>query len=114
MIYAFKYSPRPGTAAPRLEGAVPGEVASERLQRLFALQETIQRELNQGLVGEELEVIVTGWGREPNTQTGRTPCHRVVHFPIDREPVPLGSVTRVRVETAFPHSLLGQRIAPAA
>src|SRR6476659_2548192 len=38
-LYAFKYSPRPGTAAPRLDGAVPDDLASERLRRLFELQE---------------------------------------------------------------------------
>ena len=79
-MYAFKYSPRPGTAAPRLSDPVDPEVASERLQRLFQLQDGIQREINRELVGKELEVIVTGWGKQPGTQTGRTPCHRVVHF----------------------------------
>ncbi len=109
-VYAFKYSPRPGTAAPRLDGALDDGVASERLQRLFALQEEIQRQINEGLVGKEFEVIVTGWGRQPETQTGRTPCHRVIHFECGRAPAALGSVTRVQVETAFPHSLLGRRI----
>lgn len=109
-MYAFKYSPRPGTAAPRLDGAVDSEVASERLQRLFALQEKIQREINEKLVGEELEVIVTGWGKQPGTQTGRTPCHRVIHFPVGDQPASLGSVTRVQIETALPHSLLGRLV----
>ena len=61
-------------------------------------------------MGEELEVIVTGWGKQPGTQTGRTPCHRVVHFEAGAEPVALGSVTRVQVETALPYSLLGRRL----
>ena len=110
VVYAFKYSPRPGTAAPRLPGKVDPQVADERLQRLFALQEGIQREINQGLVGRDFEVIVTGWGKQPGTQTGRTPCHRVIHFAAGPEPVPLGGVTRVEVESAFPHSLLGRRL----
>jgi tRNA-2-methylthio-N6-dimethylallyladenosine synthase len=114
VVYAFKYSPRPGTAAPRLDGAVEAGVADERLQRLFALQEGIQREINEGLVGKDFEVIVTGWGKQPGTQTGRTPCHRVIHFETGAEPVTLGGTTKVRVETAFPHSLLGRRLeAPA-
>jgi tRNA-2-methylthio-N6-dimethylallyladenosine synthase len=112
-MYAFKYSPRPGTAAPRLSDPVQPEAASERLQRLFQLQNGIQEEINRELVGEELEVIVTGWGKQPGTQTGRTPCHRVVHFATGPEPALLGSVTRVQVETALPHSLLGRRL-PAA
>jgi tRNA-2-methylthio-N6-dimethylallyladenosine synthase len=110
MVYAFKYSPRPGTAAPRLDGAVEAGVADERLQRLFALQEGIQREINEELVGKDFEVIVTGWGKQPGTQTGRTPCHRVIHFETGAEPVSLGGTTRVRVETAFPYSLLGRRL----
>jgi tRNA-2-methylthio-N6-dimethylallyladenosine synthase len=110
VVYAFKYSPRPGTAAPRLGGEVDPEIASERLQRLFELQEGIQREINEGLVGKEFEVIVTGWGKQPGTQTGRTPCHRVIHFETGSEPVTLGGVTRVQVETAFSYSLLGRRL----
>ena len=109
-VYAFKYSPRPGTAAPRLDGAVANEVASERLQRLLALQEGIQRQINESLVGRDFEVIVTGWGKQPGTQTGRTPCHRVIHFDAGPEPVVLGNVTRVQVESAFPHSLVGRRL----
>jgi tRNA-2-methylthio-N6-dimethylallyladenosine synthase len=114
-LYAFKYSPRPGTAAPKLDGAVEPAVGDERLQRLFALQEGIQRQLNESLVGKELEVIVTGWGKQPGTQTGRTPCHRVIHFEAGAEPVSLGGTTRVQVESAFSYSLLGRRLpAPSA
>jgi tRNA-2-methylthio-N6-dimethylallyladenosine synthase len=109
-VYAFKYSPRPGTAAPRLDGAVDPETAAERLQRLFVLQEGIQREINEGLIGKEFAVIVTGWGKQPGTQTGRTPCHRVVHFDAGSAPVPLGGITRIEVDTAFPHSLVGRRL----
>jgi tRNA-2-methylthio-N6-dimethylallyladenosine synthase len=109
-LFAFKYSPRPGTAAPRLDGQVDPEVAGERLQRLFALQETIQQEINLGLVGKEYDVVVTGWGREAGMQMGRTPCHRIVHFVTDADPSPLGSVTRVRIGGALSYSLKGERL----
>jgi tRNA-2-methylthio-N6-dimethylallyladenosine synthase len=114
VVYAFKYSPRPGTAAPRLDGAIDAAVADERLQRLFALQEGIQRELNAALAGQELDVVVTGWGKEPGFQTGRTPCHRVINFPAGDSPAPLGAVTRVRVEQGYAFSLLGVRVARVA
>jgi tRNA-2-methylthio-N6-dimethylallyladenosine synthase len=110
-VFAFLYSPRPGTAAPRLDGEVDREVAAERLQRLFALEDGIQRELNRELIGEEHEVLVTGWGKQPGTQTGRTACHRIVHFPAEQDPVPLGQLTRVRIEAALAHSLLATRCA---
>jgi len=110
-LFAFAYSPRPGTAAPRLGGAIEPAVASERLQRLFAVQEKIQGDLNQSLVGKDYDVVVTGWGKQPGTQTGRTTCHRIVNFPVASEPVPLGEVTRVRIASALSYSLLGERSA---
>ena len=110
-IYAFKYSPRPGTAAPRLDGAVDPEIGSERLQRLFNLQEEIQREINESLVGRDFEVIVTGWGKQPGTQAGRTPCHRIIHFEAGSAPLPLGATARVEVEKALSYSLFGRRSA---
>jgi tRNA-2-methylthio-N6-dimethylallyladenosine synthase len=110
-IFAFIYSPRPYTAAPRLAAQVPKTVADARLQELFALQHGIQQQLNEGLVGDVFDVLITGPGREPESCTGRTPCHRIVHFPIPEDRPPLGALTPVRIERALPHSLLG---APAA
>lgn len=106
-LFAFKYSPRPLTAAPRLGPPVEREIADRRLQELFRVQEPIQLALNRDLVGRTLDVLVTGWGREPQTLTARTPCHRVIHFPAPERPTPLGSTTPVRVTEALPHSLRG-------
>ena len=105
-IYAFKYSPRPFTAAPRLDAHVAPDVADRRLAELFDVQSTIQHELNRTLIGRTLDVLVTGWARTPGHQTGRTTCHRVVHFP-PASPAPLGTLTQVTITTAHAHSLTG-------
>ncbi len=110
-IFAFKYSPRPGTAAPRLpQDPVDPEVANRRLQELFAMQKEIQLEINQALVGETFETLVTSWGKTAGSQTGRTPCHRLLHFEYGDEPADLGSLVTVTVDQAFPHSLVGRRV----
>jgi tRNA-2-methylthio-N6-dimethylallyladenosine synthase len=110
-IFAFKYSPRPGTPAPRLKVEIPtDEVASERLQQIFAAQERIQIELNQELVGEERDILVTGWGKTEGSQMGRTPCHRIVHFDPQGVPVDLGALVRVRIDEAMHYSLRGTRL----
>jgi len=106
-LFAFRYSPRPGTAAPRLDGAIPEAVADERLQRVLALQNEIQEELNGALVGRELEVLVTGEGRGEGRFQGRTSCHRIVHFDAPSRSVAPGTFQRVRIDRALPHSLLG-------
>ncbi len=111
-VYAFKYSPRPGTAAPKLPDQVDPEVADRRLQAVFELQSEIQRDLNRQLVGEVFDVLVTGWGRRPGMVTGRTPCHRVVHLPLEStaERLPLGQLVPARVEHAYPHSLIANPV----
>ena len=109
-FYAFKYSPRPGTAAPRLNlEEVSDSVASERLQELFDVQNPIQLAINQSMVGKELEVMVTGWGKDPSRQTGRTTCHKVVNFSFEK-PATVGECLPVKIEKAFSFSLLGSRV----
>lgn len=107
VVFSFKYSPRPGTAALRLGEAVEEDVASRRLQDLFAVQDRIQRELNAELVGQTREVLVTGPGKEPGTFSGRTSCHRIVHFPAAVATPRLGSLVDVRIDRAHHHSLTG-------
>ena len=109
-LFAFKYSPRPGTAAPRLQGMVDPEVAQRRLQELFELQEGIGLELNEQLVGERLQVLVTGWSKRPGFQMARTTCHRIVHFDATAAPATLGTLVEVVIDSANKHSLMGTRV----
>ena len=108
VVFAFKYSPRPGTAALRLGPEIDQATADRRLQALFAVQDDIQRELNDALVGQTRQVLVTGWGKEPGTLAGRTACHRIVHFRAG-DPAPgTGTLVDVRIDRAHAHSLTGR------
>jgi tRNA A37 methylthiotransferase MiaB len=115
-VFAFKYSPRPGTAALRLGDQVDPGVADRRLQALLGMQTRIQLELNRELEGREMEVLVTARGRREGSRVGRSACHRLVHFDAlvaddhdgSLEP---GRLTRVRVERGLPHSLIASLIA---
>lgn len=110
-IFAFCFSPRPGTAAPRLADPVEAEIAADRLQELLSCQESIQRHLNEALVGSQMPVLITGNGSEPGAFAGRTTCHRVVHFQsAAHEARPLGTITPIVIEKAYPHSLLGRPV----
>lgn len=110
-VYAFCYSPRPGTAALKLaDSAVPEAVAQARLQQLFALQAEIQTELHAAFVGREIEVLVTGWAKAPGVLTGRTGCNRIVQFaaPESGAGIPRsGELARVTITRTHAHSLIG-------
>lgn len=56
---AFKYSEEEGTyAAINYEDSIPDEVKQSRLDRLMAIQQEIQSEVNESYVGREMRVIV--------------------------------------------------------
>ena len=106
-LFAFRYSPRPGTASARWgsAGEVPDDVSARRLSELLALQTGIQRELNQELVGRTFEILVEGTNRHGQT-TGRTSCNRIVHLESEK-PDP-GTYVRALVTRGLPNSLAGR------
>jgi tRNA-2-methylthio-N6-dimethylallyladenosine synthase len=107
--YSFKYSPRPGTAAARMEGAIPEPVAQARLEELQALQRGHTLAAHRARVGAETEVLVAGPSRRGGSQlTGRDPYHRVVNFQAGDGRVRPGDLVRLRIAEATPHSLIGE------
>ncbi len=108
--FSFKYSPRPGTAAVTLPGAVPPNVAQERLEALQALQRTLTLEAHRRRVGETTEILVEGSSRRGCGQlSGRDPYHRVVNVGGDGAlAAARGSLLPVRIVEATPHSLIAE------
>jgi len=108
-IFAFLYSPRPGTASARWgrETAVPPEIASERLQRLLCLQEDLQSQANRDLVGSRFEVLIEGHDRQGQGR-GRTPCNRIVHIPDEAGELSPGRYVSVRITRGLANSLIGE------
>ncbi len=108
-VFAFRYSPRPGTASARWgsEQEIPGEVAGERLARLLALQEQIQAEINGSLVGQRFEVLVENLDRK-GLLRGRTACNRVVHIENGDGAAAPGSYVDVEIVRGLPNSLIAR------
>jgi len=110
-LFAFKYSPRPGTPSLKLGAAVDDAVASERLTRLFELHERIKRERLESYRGRVLPVLVEGPSRnDPSMFAGRTDDNFVVNFVAVRPPM-LGSMLGVRIDQAQHHTLRGEAVA---
>ncbi len=110
-IYAFKYSPRPGTPALRLGDAVDDAVASERLNRLFEIHERAKRQRLEGYRGRVLDILVEGPSRhDPAMLSGRTDDNWVVNFTGDLL-TPPGSMLGVRIASAQHHTLRGEVVA---
>jgi tRNA-2-methylthio-N6-dimethylallyladenosine synthase len=110
-LFAFKYSPRPGTPALRIGDAIDETIADDRLQRLFALHERIKRERLESYRGRVVPVMVEGPSKhDPAMLSGRTDDFWVVNFHGDPS-TPLGSILGVRIDSAQHHTLRGEAVA---
>jgi len=106
-VYAFAYSPRPGTPAASAGDPIPEDEKADRLQRLLALQGSIQSARNTGLLGRTFEVLADGPSPlDASMSRGRTRCNRIVHFPAKSSTS--GGFLEVRITRAHAHSLTGE------
>jgi len=105
-VFSFAYSPRPLSRAGAWDDDIPGEVKKDRLHHLQRVQEEIQLRNNHDQIGREIDVLVMNpHPTVPGEVVGRTESYRVVNFRSAAEP---GSMRRVRVTGAGPHSLRGE------
>ncbi|WP_043451683.1 tRNA (N6-isopentenyl adenosine(37)-C2)-methylthiotransferase MiaB [Jongsikchunia kroppenstedtii] len=108
--FTFQYSPRPGTPAADMADQVPKDVVTERYQRLIALQERVCLEQNRELVGNTVELLVTGSDGRKSAESGRLAGRardgRLVHFAADASQVRAGDVVTAEITAAAPHHLL--------
>jgi tRNA-2-methylthio-N6-dimethylallyladenosine synthase len=106
--FSFKYSPRPGTPALKLDARdhVAEEVASARLQAYQDRQRELSAAFHRGLEGRVMDVIVEGpSAHDEGVVCGRTSQNVMVNFPGDLRLV--GQAVTVRCERGFTHSLRG-------
>lgn len=105
-IFSFKYSPRPYTAALKLEDDVPEEEKGERLAELQNAQRDIQLRLNKRLVGTVQEVLIESPSRkDAAVLSGRTTCNRIVNFEGPENLI--GKFAAVKITGGGPNSLQG-------
>lgn len=98
--YMFKYSPREGTKAFKMEDDVAEEVKVKRLSEIIDLQQEISHEVNQSLIGKEEIVLVEGFSRKSEEfMAGRTDSNKVAIFPRS-EKIKEGSYVKVKINRA--------------
>jgi tRNA-2-methylthio-N6-dimethylallyladenosine synthase len=102
--FSFKYSPRPGTPAAEMDGAVPEEVMDDRLQRLQAALNRDQAAFNAASVGKTCAVLIERKGKLPGQMLGKSPWLQSVHLMTDAA---IGDLVTVRIDSAGPNSLAG-------
>ncbi|WP_024834364.1 tRNA (N6-isopentenyl adenosine(37)-C2)-methylthiotransferase MiaB [Ruminiclostridium josui] len=107
MAYTFLYSKRTGTPAAKNPDQVPEEVKKQRFDKLLELQNKISKEINDELLGKEVEVLVEGLSKNSKTTyTGRTRENKIVNF--KGSPDIVGKLVKVKIDEIQTWSLLGK------
>ncbi len=105
--FMFKYSPREGTKAFRMNDDVPEETKSKRLQEIINLQQQISFELNQELIHKEEVVLIEGFSKKSDKfLSGRSDTNKVVILPEDGK-IKVGEYVRVKINRATSATLFG-------
>jgi tRNA-2-methylthio-N6-dimethylallyladenosine synthase len=107
VAFLFAYSPRKGTPAMRWRDDIPEEVKDQRLQRLIQLQDGINAEKRQAMLGSEVEVLVECRNSKDDTLLkGKTRCWKNVTFAGDDSMI--GTLQKVKVNGYSHQTLIGE------
>ncbi|NLG26614.1 MAG: radical SAM protein, partial [Chloroflexi bacterium] len=116
VVHVAAYSPRPGTVAATWPDDVPPEEKERRRVAIEQAQERIAGEINAGLLGQEIEVLVEGkhrgTGGSGERWRGRTRTNKLVfveaqHTAAEHAEL-VGRLVRVRITWTGPWSMLGE------
>ncbi len=103
-IFSFRYSPRPHTAAAKIDDPVPFRVKRERLLAVQDIQKQIQLDRNSSLIGKTEKVLcLCKSKKDPRRYSGRNEAYQVVNFRSDRDVI--GQFVEVRITSCGPYSL---------
>lgn len=116
-VFAFAYSPRPGTRAAQLDDDVPDAVKNRRLNDLLAHQLGISERRNRAKIGGRLELLVEGESKNQKLAPrglsmwmGRSGCGRVVNFAAGPTRSLVGQLVWVTVTSATGLALVGELV----
>jgi tRNA-2-methylthio-N6-dimethylallyladenosine synthase len=116
-IYAFAYSPRPGTRASKMQDDIPTDVKSARLNRLLSHQLKIAEKTYAARIGQVMEVLVEGEAKSQKLKgmpagtklwTGKTSCNRVINFVAGEARDIVGRFLDVKITASTALALTGE------
>ena len=107
--FTFIYSPRTGTAAARMPDQIPADVATDRIQRLIAVQEECQRAAQARFIGQEEEVLAEGLSRRSDAAVSGKGRHGI-SVTVPGSARDIGTILRVRITGQKNNTLTGERL----
>jgi len=109
--FMFKYSPREGTKAFRMDDDVSEDAKTRRLQEIIDLQQSVSYEINQETIGKEEIILIEGFSKKSNEfYAGRTDSNKVVIVPVNNDSKE-GDYIKVKITGGTSGTLFGDFLA---
>jgi len=103
----FTFSFEPGTSSDVYGDPIPQEVKEARRDELMLLQQQISLEKNQSFVGEELKVLVEGYGDGISLGRSYRDAPEIDGMVLVEGKLGIGEIVPVRINGAMPYDLSG-------
>ena len=107
--FTFIYSPRGGTKAASMPGQIPADIATDRIERLIAVQDEMQHKAMARFIGAEEEVLVESLSRRSGEAVSGKGKHGV-SITLPGTQADIGEIVRVRVTEMKNNTLMGERL----
>jgi ribosomal protein S12 methylthiotransferase len=104
----FPYYHEPHTAAFQMSDDVPENLKDARIQTLAAVQEEISLTKNQSFIGEELEVLVEGFGDGISIGRSYRDAPEIDGLVLVQGILQQGDLVQVRIKSALVHDLIAE------
>jgi ribosomal protein S12 methylthiotransferase len=106
-VGVFPFSSEPGTRCEKLGDPIPLEIKKQRIETLMEYQQQISLEINQKIIGEELEVLIEGYGDGISLGRSYRDAPEVDGMVIIEKKLSVGDMVPIQIIGAMPYDLFG-------
>ncbi len=106
--FTFIYSPREGTQAARMQGRIPDDESTRRIEKLIREVEASTARVHECMIGKQEFVLIEGLSkRDPNKVSGKGT--RNITVTLDGTADDIGKIIPVTITSAAVNTLRGER-----
>lgn len=106
--FTFIYSPREGTQAARMEGRIPEDESTRRIEKLIREVEASTARVHESMIGKQEFVLIESLSkRDPNKVSGKGT--RNITVTLDGSANDIGKIIPITITSAAVNTLRGER-----
>ena len=106
--FTFIYSPREGTQAARMDGRIPADESTRRIEKLIREVEASTARVHESMIGKEELVLIEGLSKRDSSKVSGKGT-RSITVTLDGSAEDIGKIIPVTITSAAVNTLRGER-----